>query len=145
MAKLIADSDFTAPCNTSVLYPTTGGNIHEFTAITTCAVLDVLGPPYSKDDGRDCSYYKELPLPAVPSKRNKTTCYRLKTTSFKPPRVALSEVLPIKPTDFVHADGENQEAKEDDGGESCRWLEEIGVPENYHMDEIEYLGPQIIE
>lgn len=108
LAKLVADSDFTAPCNTSVLYPTTGGNIHEFTAITTCAVLDVLGPPYSKDDGRDCSYYKELPLPAVPN-------------------------------------GENQEAKEDDGGESCRWLEEIGVPENSHMDEIEYLGPQIIE
>lgn len=60
-------------------------------------------------------------------------------------RVALSEILPIKPTDFVNADGENQEAEEDDGGESCRWLEEIGVPENSHMDEIEYLGPQIIE
>ncbi|KAG5232847.1 2-aminoethanethiol dioxygenase [Salix suchowensis] len=55
------DSILTAPCNTSVLYPTTGGNIHQFTAITPCAVLDVLGPPYSDEDGRDCSYYKELP------------------------------------------------------------------------------------
>ncbi|KAJ4826562.1 hypothetical protein Tsubulata_024507 [Turnera subulata] len=64
LAKLEADSVFTAPCNTSVLYPTTGGNIHQFTAITPCAVLDVLGPPYSKQDGRDCSYYKEFPYTA---------------------------------------------------------------------------------
>ncbi|KAF7819252.1 plant cysteine oxidase 2-like [Senna tora] len=61
LARLKADSVFTAPCDTSVLYPTTGGNIHEFTAITTCAVLDVIGPPYSKQDGRDCSYYRDHP------------------------------------------------------------------------------------
>ncbi|XP_062006122.1 plant cysteine oxidase 2-like [Rosa rugosa] len=61
LAKLKADSVFTAPCKTSVLYPTTGGNIHAFTAITPCAVLDVIGPPYSKEDGRDCSYYKDHP------------------------------------------------------------------------------------
>ncbi|GMI79032.1 plant cysteine oxidase 2, HYPOXIA RESPONSE UNKNOWN PROTEIN 43 [Hibiscus trionum] len=61
LARLKANSVYTAPCNTSVLYPTTGGNIHEFTAITPCAVLDVLGPPYSKQDDRDCSYYKDLP------------------------------------------------------------------------------------
>ncbi|XP_050370774.1 plant cysteine oxidase 1-like [Argentina anserina] len=64
LAKLKADSIYTAPCNTSVLYPTTGGNIHAFTAITPCAVLDVFGPPYSKEDGRDCSYYKEHPYDA---------------------------------------------------------------------------------
>lgn len=57
-----ANDVFTAPCNSSVLYPTSGGNIHQFTAITPCAVLDVLGPPYSKEDGRDCSYYKEIPF-----------------------------------------------------------------------------------
>ncbi|KAI3443389.1 hypothetical protein Pfo_000054 [Paulownia fortunei] len=61
LAKLKANRTFTAPCDTSVLYPTSGGNIHEFTAVTPCAVLDVIGPPYSKDDGRDCSYYKETP------------------------------------------------------------------------------------
>ncbi|KAB5529607.1 hypothetical protein DKX38_019688 [Salix brachista] len=61
LANRKADSILTAPCNTSVLYPTTGGNIHQFTAITPCAVLDVLGPPYSDEDGRYCSYYKELP------------------------------------------------------------------------------------
>ncbi|OVA16440.1 Cysteamine dioxygenase [Macleaya cordata] len=61
LARLKADNVFTAPCNTSVLYPTTGGNIHAFTAITPCAVLDVFGPPYSKEDGRDCSYYRDFP------------------------------------------------------------------------------------
>ncbi|CAI9765936.1 unnamed protein product [Fraxinus pennsylvanica] len=58
-ARIKANRSFTAPCDTSVLYPTSGGNIHEFTATTPCAVLDVLGPPYSKDDGRDCSHYRE--------------------------------------------------------------------------------------
>ncbi|XP_051131757.1 plant cysteine oxidase 2-like [Andrographis paniculata] len=62
LAKMKANRIFTAPCNTSVLYPTSGGNIHEFRAITPCAVLDVIGPPYSKDDGRDCSYYRDTPL-----------------------------------------------------------------------------------
>ena len=69
LARLKADSVFTAPCNTSVLYPTSGGNIHAFTAITPCAVLDVLGPPYSKKDGRDCSYYKDSPFTAFSSKK----------------------------------------------------------------------------
>ncbi|KAJ0078903.1 hypothetical protein Patl1_23453 [Pistacia atlantica] len=81
LARLVADNDFTAPCDTSVLYPTTGGNIHEFTAITTCAVLDVLGPPYSKADGRDCSHYKEFPFSAFSNGENSVNeeegdCYR---------------------------------------------------------------------
>ncbi|KAI4348482.1 hypothetical protein L6164_009203 [Bauhinia variegata] len=67
LANLKANTVFTAPCDTSVLYPTRGGNIHEFTAITPCAVLDVLGPPYSKEDGRDCSYYKDHPFSAFPN------------------------------------------------------------------------------
>ncbi|KAJ9559104.1 hypothetical protein OSB04_013718 [Centaurea solstitialis] len=51
LASLKANGVFTAPCDTSVLYPTSGGNIHAFTAITPCAILDVMGPPYSKKDG----------------------------------------------------------------------------------------------
>ncbi|KAK9068510.1 hypothetical protein SSX86_012624 [Deinandra increscens subsp. villosa] len=66
LAALKADSVFTAPCDTSVLYPTSGGNIHAFTAITPCAILDVMGPPYSKKDGRDCSYYRDIPYKALP-------------------------------------------------------------------------------
>ncbi|MBA0561207.1 hypothetical protein Golob_018056 [Gossypium lobatum] len=72
LARLKANSVYTAPCNTSVLYPTTGGNIHQFTAVTPCAVLDVLGPPYSKEDDRDCSYYKDFPYSAF-SNEGETT------------------------------------------------------------------------
>lgn len=61
LAQMVEDSDFTAPCETSILYPTTGGNIHTFRAITSCAVLDIIGPPYSKEDDRDCTYYKDHP------------------------------------------------------------------------------------
>ncbi|GJS80071.1 plant cysteine oxidase 2-like protein, partial [Tanacetum coccineum] len=60
LASLKTDSVFTAPCNTSVLYPTSGGNIHSFTAITPCAILDVVGPSYSIKDGRDCIYYRDI-------------------------------------------------------------------------------------
>ena len=62
LAKLKVNAEFAAPCSTSVLYPTTGGNMHCFTALTSCAVLDVLGPPYSDRHGRHCTYYLERPL-----------------------------------------------------------------------------------
>ncbi|KAG8366835.1 hypothetical protein BUALT_Bualt16G0009200 [Buddleja alternifolia] len=63
LAKVKIDSEFTAPCKTSILYPTDGGNMHCFTAKTACAVLDVLGPPYCDPDGRHCQYYYEFPFP----------------------------------------------------------------------------------
>ncbi|KAJ6734670.1 hypothetical protein OIU79_001858 [Salix purpurea] len=62
LAKVKVNSNFTAPCNTSILYPNDGGNMHCFTAVTACAVLDVLGPPYSEPDGRHCQYYLDFPL-----------------------------------------------------------------------------------
>ncbi|XP_031287288.1 plant cysteine oxidase 2 [Pistacia vera] len=62
LAKVKVDSDFTAPCNASILYPADGGNMHCFTAVTACAVLDVLGPPYSDPDGRQCTYYLDFPF-----------------------------------------------------------------------------------
>lgn len=68
LAELKADGVFTASCNASVLYPTKGGNIHAFTAKTPCVVLDVMGPPYSKEDGRDCTYYKDHRYAAFSSK-----------------------------------------------------------------------------
>lgn len=62
LAKVKVDADFTAPCNSSILYPADGGNMHRFTALTACAVLDVLGPPYSDPEGRDCTYYFDFPF-----------------------------------------------------------------------------------
>jgi len=61
LAKLVIDDVFTAPCDTSVLYPTTGGNMHRFTAIAPCAIIDILGPPYSIEEDRDCTYYTDIP------------------------------------------------------------------------------------
>ncbi|XP_028751675.1 plant cysteine oxidase 2 [Neltuma alba] len=62
LAKVKVDADFAAPCNPSILYPADGGNMHRFTAVTACAFLDVLGPPYSDPDGRHCTYYVNYPL-----------------------------------------------------------------------------------
>ncbi|XP_020267694.1 plant cysteine oxidase 2-like isoform X2 [Asparagus officinalis] len=61
LAEVKTDKLLTAPCESSVLYPNDGGNMHCFTAMTPCAVLDVLGPPYSDPDGRRCTYYDDLP------------------------------------------------------------------------------------
>lgn len=62
LAKGRVNSVFTAPCKTSILYPADGGNMHCFTGVTPCAVLDVLGPPYCDSDGRHCQYYLEHPF-----------------------------------------------------------------------------------
>ena len=56
-AYLTMDGHISAPV-TSVLFPTRNGNIHAFRAITDCAVLDVLAPPYRGGD-RGCTYYVE--------------------------------------------------------------------------------------
>eukprot|EP00242_Pyramimonas_sp_CCMP2087_P004619 CAMPEP_0198210752 /NCGR_PEP_ID=MMETSP1445-20131203/22168_1 /TAXON_ID=36898 /ORGANISM="Pyramimonas sp., Strain CCMP2087" /LENGTH=244 /DNA_ID=CAMNT_0043884893 /DNA_START=355 /DNA_END=1089 /DNA_ORIENTATION=+ len=58
-ARLVQDEVLTGPSQPMTLFPTSGGNIHSFTAITHCAVLDVLAPPYRPADGRDCLYYSE--------------------------------------------------------------------------------------
>ncbi|XP_059294006.1 plant cysteine oxidase 2-like [Lycium ferocissimum] len=62
LAKVKMNSEFRAPCKTSILYPADGGNMHCFTARTACAVLDVLGPPYCDPEGRHCQYYYDFPL-----------------------------------------------------------------------------------
>ena len=64
LAKLAVDKVLTAPCGTSVLYPRNGGNLHYFTAVTPCAVLDILTPPYREDAGRKCTYYRDYPYTA---------------------------------------------------------------------------------
>ncbi|TVU01945.1 hypothetical protein EJB05_52594 [Eragrostis curvula] len=61
LAKVNTDDAFDDSSETIVLYPENGGNLHCFTALTPCAVLDVMGPPYNRADGRDCAYYSEAP------------------------------------------------------------------------------------
>ncbi|CAL4999409.1 unnamed protein product [Urochloa decumbens] len=61
-----ADEVRRAPCEASVLFPRSGGNLHAFTAVTPCAILDVLTPPYSEEQGRPSTYFADVPIPSLP-------------------------------------------------------------------------------
>ncbi|PON70034.1 Cysteine oxygenase/2-aminoethanethiol dioxygenase [Trema orientale] len=73
LAGLVREEIMSAPCETSVLFPTNGGNIHSFTALTPCAILDVLTPPYSDDLGRPSTYFSDSPIHSLPG--NSTNDY----------------------------------------------------------------------
>ncbi|KAL0037368.1 hypothetical protein WJX79_004287 [Trebouxia sp. C0005] len=59
-AHLVMDEVVEAGSKPAIVFPTAGGNIHQFTAVTDCAVLDILAPPYSPQGGRDCTYYQAV-------------------------------------------------------------------------------------
>ncbi|XP_010537422.1 PREDICTED: plant cysteine oxidase 3 [Tarenaya hassleriana] len=67
LARLSTDRVLTPQSGTAVLYPKSGGNLHCFTALSPCAVLDVLTPPYQENAGRICSYYVDYPFSAFSS------------------------------------------------------------------------------
>ncbi|BAT03723.1 plant cysteine oxidase 3 [Oryza sativa Japonica Group] len=62
LGKLHTDDVLNAPCPTAVLYPQSGGNMHCFTSVKSCAVLDVIAPPYSESSGRVCPYFHDYPF-----------------------------------------------------------------------------------
>ncbi|KAK4274128.1 hypothetical protein QN277_017406 [Acacia crassicarpa] len=66
LASSVIDGITKAPREASILFPRSGGNIHSFTALTPCAILDVLSPPYSPDFGRPSTYFSHFPVPSLP-------------------------------------------------------------------------------
>ncbi|XP_052736786.1 plant cysteine oxidase 3 isoform X2 [Vigna angularis] len=61
----VVDEVMKTPHEPSILFPRSGGNIHSFTALTPCAILDVLSPPYSEDFGRPSTYFSDIPIPSL--------------------------------------------------------------------------------
>ena len=60
-AFLVQNAVLKAPSEPIALYPREGGNLHAFTALTSCAVLDVLTPPYGHGPNPpQCTYYTEV-------------------------------------------------------------------------------------
>ncbi len=68
---------YTENSGIKVLFPNSGGNVHEFTCSDNsnnsdtryvndsgvgCAILDVIIPPYDANDDRDCTYYSRTVL-----------------------------------------------------------------------------------
>ncbi|KAK6940184.1 Cysteine oxygenase/2-aminoethanethiol dioxygenase [Dillenia turbinata] len=66
LAGKVMDGIMSAPSEPTVLFPRSGGNIHSFTALSPCAILDVLSPPYSEELGRPSTYYWDTPIPSLP-------------------------------------------------------------------------------
>ncbi len=52
LAQVAIDETLDSSSPPAALFPSAGGNIHQFTAVTRTAVLDVLAPPYSPGGGR---------------------------------------------------------------------------------------------
>uniref|UniRef100_M8BUM0 cysteine dioxygenase n=1 Tax=Aegilops tauschii TaxID=37682 RepID=M8BUM0_AEGTA len=122
LAELVVDDVFTAPCNTSVLYPTAGGNMHRFTAIAPCAILDILGPPYSIEEDRDCTYYTDVPYSSQHPTSSSHWCN---------PR--LTDLSPLLLTVTCN----EQE------GRRLAWLKEVEMPRDLKMHTVRYSGPPI--
>lgn len=122
-----------APCDTTVLYPTSGGNIHYFKAITPCAIFDILSPPYSSEDGRHCTYFRMSPAADLPGKSiccnwKHLHAFLLKQRSVSPE--ISSFIYLFEGT--IEVDGETIS--------EITWLEEFQPPDDFVIRRGQYKG-----
>lgn len=117
--------------------------MHRFTAVTACAVLDVLGPPYSDPEGRHCTYYSDDPFSA----HSGTFCCTIPCSSLAKLRVfwrrswsdeSLFHIFIWK----LLVDGVTVAEREKGG---YAWLKEREKPEDLEVVGGEYEGPKIAE
>ena len=129
-----------APCNTTVLYPSKGGNIHCFKALTPCALFDVLSPPYSSEDGRHCSYFRKS------SRKGLLGTFIPSMILLYPRPLSFNLTLISKACYFVTcSDVKGVELDQLSGVKQSKitWLEEIQAPKNLVVRRGLYKGPTI--
>ena len=131
LARVVAaDEVRRAPCEASVLFPRSGGNLHAFTAVTPCAILDVLTPPYSEERGRPSTYFSDVPIPSLPGALPASVCIaNAKHPTNRPLVILLSDrltrcLLRCSCSGFA-------------------FLEETDLPEDFSVAGAPYLGPEL--
>ena len=66
-------------------------NLHEYNSKSTCVMIDLMGPPYSDEEGRECHYFK----PYVPSFPPSTS------SSASDPCFVLSDPSKLEPNSLI--------------------------------------------
>jgi len=122
----------TAPSPTTVLYPTSGGNIHCFRAITPCAIFDILSPPYSSEHGRHCTYFRRSQRRDLPGNLIYFHHQPLEFCS-----VNYIAALPTFISTAVNVELDGVTVSE------VTWLEEFQPPDNFVIRRGLYRGPVI--
>ena len=90
----VARSETFSPSSAPWFLTPSEENIHEFKALSTAVVFDILAPPYSEEDNRPCNFY------AVEGKINENTRFLRKLTEQETTDIELPYVVPyygVKP------------------------------------------------
>eukprot|EP01137_Pigoraptor_chileana_P032204 Opistho-2@21215 len=114
LACLAFQQTFDAHARTHVLYPNSNGNIHSIRALTNTAFIDILSPPYDADEGRDCSYFQEVPL---------------------------EERMEDAKTVFATLDPQFREQVR---SKELKWLVKAPTPAEFFVDDTRYNGPPVV-